>query len=168
MAEQEAEQVEEPVELVARVAGIDVAKDSGMVCTRVPHPSRAGRRVQQVWSVPARFAAVSELADQLVELGVERVVLESTADYWRIWFYLLEAAGLQVWLVNARDVKNVPGRPKTDLLTELPRPFSGRCGRRGAGVATVPARDHRRGFAAGSGRVGGAAVWCGRGDRGPV
>ena len=111
MAEQEAEQVEEPVELVARVAGIDVAKDSGMVCTRVPHPSRAGRRVQQVWSVPARFAAVSELADQLVELGVERVVLESTADYWRIWFYLLEAAGLQVWLVNARDVKNVPGRP---------------------------------------------------------
>ena len=116
MAEQEAEQVEEPVELVARVAGIDVAKDSGMVCTRVPHPSRAGRRVQQVWSVPARFAAVSELADQLVELGVERVVLESTADYWRIWFYLLEAAGLQVWLVNARDVKNVPGRPKTDKL----------------------------------------------------
>ncbi len=78
-----------------RVAAIDVAKDSGMVCSRVPHPSRAGRRVQKVWSVPARFAAVSELAEQLVELGVERVVLESTADYWWIWFYLLGAAGLQ-------------------------------------------------------------------------
>jgi transposase len=116
VAEQEPEQVEEPVELVARVAAIDVAKDSGMVCTRVPHPSRAGRRVQQVWSVPARFAAVTELAEQLVESGVERVVLESTSDYWRIWFYLLEAAGLQVWLVNAREVKNVPGRPKTDKL----------------------------------------------------
>jgi len=116
VAEQEAEQVEEPVELVARVAAIDVAKDSGMVCTRVPHPSKAGRRVQKVWSVPARFAAVSELAEQLVELGIERVVLESTSDYWRIWFYLLEAAGLEVWLVNARDVKNVPGRPKTDKL----------------------------------------------------
>ena len=116
MAEQEAEQVEEPVELVARVASIDVAKDSGMVCTRVPHGSKAGRRVQKVWSVPARFAAVTELADQLVGLGIERVVLESTSDYWRIWFYLLEAAGLDVWLVNARDVKNVPGRPKTDKL----------------------------------------------------
>ncbi|HXA12977.1 MAG TPA: transposase [Mycobacterium sp.] len=35
---------------------------------------------------------------------------------WRIWYYLLEAAGLEVQLVNARDVKNVPGRPKTDKL----------------------------------------------------
>src|SRR6478735_4433085 len=35
---------------------------------------------------------------------------------WRIWFYVLEAAGLSVQLVNARDVKNVPGRPKTDKL----------------------------------------------------
>src|SRR6201997_4075071 len=35
---------------------------------------------------------------------------------WRIWYYLLEAAGLSVQLVNARDVKNVPGRPKTDKL----------------------------------------------------
>ncbi len=39
--------------------------------------------------------------------GVERVVLESTSDYWRPFFYLLEAAGLKVWLVNARDVKQV-------------------------------------------------------------
>ena len=42
--------------------------------------------------------------------------MESTSDYWRIWYYLLEAAGLDVQLVNARDVKNVPGRPKTDKL----------------------------------------------------
>jgi transposase len=34
-------------------------------------------------------------------------------------FYLLEAAGFETWLVNARDVKHLPGRPKTDLLTEL-------------------------------------------------
>jgi transposase len=49
-------------------------------------------------------------------LRVEKVTVASTADYWRIWFYLLEAVGLDVWLVNARDVKNVPGRPKTDKL----------------------------------------------------
>jgi transposase len=119
VAEQEPEQAEEPAELVARAAAIDVAKDSGMVCTRVPHESRSGRRVQEVRDVTARFAAVTELADHLVCEGIERVVLEATSDYWRIWFYLPEAAGLQVWLVSARDVKNVPGRPKTDKLDSI-------------------------------------------------
>jgi len=52
----------------------------------------------------------------LVGERIERVTVESTSDYWRIWFYLLEAAGLEVQLVNARDVRNVPGRPKTDKL----------------------------------------------------
>jgi transposase len=112
----EAEQVEEPTELLARAAAVDVAKNSGVVCTRVPHESRPGRKVQKVWTVPARYDDVVALADHLRCQGIERVVVESTSDYWRIWFYLLEAAGLQVWLVNARDVKNVPGRPKTDKL----------------------------------------------------
>ncbi len=44
------------------------------------------------------------------------MTVESTSDYWRIWYYLLEDQGLDVQLVNARDVKNVPGRPKTDKL----------------------------------------------------
>jgi transposase len=116
---QEMEQVEEPVELLVRAAGIDVAKDTGMVCTRVPHEVRAGRKVQKVWNVAARYEEIVALADHLRCQGIERVVLESTSDYWRIWFYLLEAAGLQVWLVNARDVKNVPGRPKTDKLDSV-------------------------------------------------
>ncbi len=47
---------------------------------------------------------------------MEKVTLEATSDYRRIWFYLLEAAGLDVQLVNARDVKAAPGRPKTDKL----------------------------------------------------
>uniref|UniRef100_UPI003905795B IS110 family transposase n=1 Tax=Trujillonella humicola TaxID=3383699 RepID=UPI003905795B len=55
-------------------------------------------------------------ADQLVEQRIERVTVESTSDYWRGFFYLLEARGLSVMLVNAREVKNVPGRPKTDKL----------------------------------------------------
>jgi transposase len=54
-----------------------------------------------------------------MDLGIEKVTLESTSDYWRIWFYLLEARGLGVQLVNARDVKNVPGRPKTDKLDSV-------------------------------------------------
>ena len=44
------------------------------------------------------------------------MVAKSTSDYWRPFVYPLEAHGLLIWLVNARDVKQVPGRPKTDKL----------------------------------------------------
>jgi transposase len=47
---------------------------------------------------------------------VTRVVMEATSDYWKGIYYLLEAHGFEVWLVNARDVKHLPGRPKTDTL----------------------------------------------------
>jgi transposase len=87
-----------------------------MVCTRVPHPTTAGKRLTRVWEVAATTNAIIELADQLAGQGIERVVVESTSDYWRGFVYLLEARGLSVWLVNARDVKQVPGRPKTDKL----------------------------------------------------
>jgi transposase len=72
-----------------------------------------------VWSIRARTSSINELADQLAEQGIERVVLEATSDYWRPFYYLLEARGLTVWLVNAREVKNVPGRPKTDKLDSI-------------------------------------------------
>ena len=106
-------------DLLARVAAIDVAKDSGMACTRVPDESRPGKRATTVWSIRARTSSINELADQLAEQRIERVVLEATSDYWRPFYYLLEARGLTVWLVNARDVKNVPGRPKTDKLDAI-------------------------------------------------
>jgi transposase len=107
---------EEHEQVLERVAAIDVAKASGMVCTRVPHPSQPGRRVTKVWEVDATTGAITELADHLVRQGIQKVTVESTSDYWRPFFYLLEAAGLAVQLVNAREVKNVPGRPKTDRL----------------------------------------------------
>jgi transposase len=102
--------------LIERVCAIDVAKGSGKVCTRVPHPDRPGRRSCRVWDVDATTNAVLGLADHLACQGIEVVTVESTSDYWRIFFYLLEARGLRVQLVNARDVKNLPGRPKTDRL----------------------------------------------------
>jgi transposase len=105
---------EEHEQVLDRVCAVDVAKESGMVCTRLPGAGQ--RRTSRVWQVPATTNAVSDLAAQLVDLGIEKVTIESTSDYWRIWYYLLEAAGLHVQLVNARDVKNVPGRPKTDKL----------------------------------------------------
>ncbi len=97
-----------------RVAAIDVAKTFGVVCTRVPDEDRPGRRKMHVWSVPALMGAVTELGDHLRCQGIEVVTVESTGEYWRIWHVVLEAAGLKVQLVNARSVKNVPGRAKTD------------------------------------------------------
>src|SRR6266536_3157861 len=116
MREPQELQDEEYEQVVGRVAAVDVAKASGMVCTRVPHASRTGRRVNKVWEVDATTNAITELADHLVRQGIEKVTVESTSDYWRPFLYLLQAAGLSVQLVNARDVKNVPGRPKTDRL----------------------------------------------------
>jgi transposase len=107
---------EDHEQILERVAAVDVAKASGMVCVRVPHPDKPGRRRTLVWEVPATTNAVMELGEYLARERIERVALEATSDYWRIWFYLLEAAGLEVWLVKAHDVKQVPGRPKTDKL----------------------------------------------------
>ncbi len=107
---------EEHEQILERVAAVDVAKSAGMVCTRVPHEMRPGKRRTRVWQVDAATNAILELADHLRCQGIEKVTLESTSDYWRIWFYLLEAAGVDVQLVRARDVKQAPGRPKTDKL----------------------------------------------------
>src|SRR5215211_6676601 len=68
-------EVEAPEELVARVAAIDVAKASGMVCTRVPHPAKPGQRATKVWQVPATTNAIIELAEQLAGQGIQRVVV---------------------------------------------------------------------------------------------
>ncbi len=97
-----------------KVAAVDVAKDSGMVCTRTPHPSRPGTRRSTVWAVRARTGAIRVLGRQLARDGIEIVTLESTSDYWRIWFFVLEGCGLAVQLVSASQAKNLPGLPKTD------------------------------------------------------
>ncbi|MGI8751441.1 MAG: IS110 family transposase [Acidimicrobiales bacterium] len=86
---------------------------------RLPHRSVPGRRASRVLEVSATTNAIMALSDELFEMGIERVVLEATSDSRRAFFYLLEARGLTVWLVNARDVKNVPGRRKTDKLDAI-------------------------------------------------
>jgi transposase len=54
-----------------------------MVCTRVPHPSRPGKRRTRVWEAGATTGAVLELADHLAGEGIEKVTLEATSDYVR-------------------------------------------------------------------------------------
>jgi transposase len=110
------EETQETAEIIQRVAALDVGKAELTCCVRVPSPGRHGRRAQEVRSYPTMTRWLLVLADRLAELGVTRVVMEATSDYWKGVFYLLEAHGFEVWLVNARDVKHLPGRPKTDTL----------------------------------------------------
>jgi hypothetical protein len=90
-----------------RVAAIDVAKDTGMVCTRTPHPSRPGARRSTVWTVKARMKAIRTLGRQLKKDGVEIVTLESTSDYWRIW--LRREAPCCIPGLAGRNLEDIPG-----------------------------------------------------------
>src|SRR3954454_3584826 len=103
-------------EIIARVAALDIGKAELVCCVRVPHEGKPGRRLQEVASYSTMTRSLLAMSDYLRCLGVSRVVMEATSDYWKPVFYLLEAQGLDPWLVNAKDVKHLPGRPKTDKL----------------------------------------------------
>ena len=103
-------------EIIERVAALDIGKAELTCCARVPDEGRPGRRLQEVTPYSTMTGSLLALADRLAALGVTRVVMEATSDYWKPVFYTLEAAGFDTWLVNAKDVKHLPGRPKTDRL----------------------------------------------------
>ena len=105
-------ETDEP-EIVERIAALDVGKAEVVCRARMPGPG--GQRMQEVRTVATMTPALLGLGDWLAELGVSRVVMEATSDYWRAPFYLLEDR-FETWLVNAHDVKYLPGRPKTDRL----------------------------------------------------
>lgn len=105
---------EATVELVERVCAIDIGKTGLVACVRRPHETSPGRRAQQVREFQTTTVALLGLADWLRCEQIELVAMEATSDYWKPVFYLLEAEGFTCWLLNARHVKNVPGRPKTD------------------------------------------------------
>ena len=101
-----AEVSEDQVRVIERSAAIDVAKGSGMVCTRVPG-SRPDRRRQQVWQVAAAYGEVTALMDHLRCEGIQRLVLESTSDYWRIW--LRREAPCCIPGLAGRNLEDIPG-----------------------------------------------------------
>jgi transposase len=108
-------ETEDQDQIVARVAALDVGKAELMACVRVPG-DRPGSRLQEVKSYSTMTGSLLAMCDHFRCQGVTRVVMEATSDYWRPPFYLLEQAGFDTWLVNAKDVKHLPGRPKTDKL----------------------------------------------------
>jgi transposase len=105
---------DEPAQVVTRVCAIDIGKAGLVACVRVPHPSNPDRRVQEVREYASVTPALLALADWLRVERVELVAMEATSAYWKPVFYLLEAEGFKCWLLNAKHVKNVPGRPKTE------------------------------------------------------
>ena len=145
-------------QIIERVAALDIGKAEVVCCVRLPATGGGKRRLQEVTTHTTMTRSLTELANRLVDLGIERVVMEATSDYWRPPFYLFEAHGLRPWLVNAKDVRHLPGRPKTDLLTELPDRDPGTGVRLPVGVARFPVRDQRRGCDAGFVGFGGAAA----------
>ena len=110
------EETQETEEVIQRIAALDIGKAELTCCVRVPSPNGRSRRSQEVRTYPTMTRSLLVMVDRLAELGVTRVVMEATSDYWRGVFYLLEAHGFETWLVNAREVKHLPGRPKTDTL----------------------------------------------------
>jgi transposase len=102
-------------EIIQRIAALDVGKAEVVCCVRVPAAGPGRRRGQEVRTFSTMTRSLLELSDWLAGLGVTRVVMEATGDYWRPPFYLLEDS-FETWLVNAKDVKHLPGRPKTDKL----------------------------------------------------
>jgi transposase len=89
-------------------AGIDIGQDEMWVSVRADRDAEPVRRFGM--NTPDLIA----VADWLAACGVETVALESTGVYWIPLYEVLEARGFQVYLVNARHAKNLPGRKKDE------------------------------------------------------
>jgi transposase len=99
-----------------RAAGIDIAKAGIEVTIRVPSDTRRGGRQQETRSFRTVRKDLLALADWLRCWQVTKVGMESTGDYWKPVYFLLEAEGLDCVLYHAAQVRALPGRPKTDKL----------------------------------------------------
>jgi transposase len=97
--------------LIERCCGLDVHKDTVVACVRTP--GKGGRRSQETRTFGTMTTDVLALRDWLVAMAVTLCGMESTGVYWKPIYYVLEDA-TQCWLLNARHLRNVPGR-KTDV-----------------------------------------------------
>ncbi len=100
-----------------RVCGVDIGKAGLYATIRVPSDSNPARRASETRSFAATRRGVLALADWLRSWQVPAVVMEATGDYWKGPFYRLEAEGFECVLADAKQVRNLPGRPKRDPST---------------------------------------------------
>ena len=97
-----------------RVCGIDIGKVGLFATIRVPSERDPARRMAETRSFGTTRKQVLALADWLRCWQVPAVVMEATSDYWKGPFYRLEAEGFDCVLADAKQVKNLPRRPKRD------------------------------------------------------
>ncbi len=97
-----------------RVCGIDIGKAEMYATIRVPSEKDPARRASETRRFATTRRGVLELADWLRSWQVPALVMEATGDYWKGPYYRLEAEGFECVLADARQVKNLPGRPKRD------------------------------------------------------
>ncbi len=95
-----------------RCAFLDVHRDTVMACARTPDGS--GGRREEVEEFGTTTKELMSLSGWLVERGVELVGMEATGVYWKPVHWVLEGEIDRVWVINARHMRNVPGR-KTDV-----------------------------------------------------
>jgi transposase len=97
----------------AIACGMDVHKDKIDVCVRIGDGSADGNVIIKTFSTMRK--SLFELRDWLISLNCFKVLMESTGVFWMpIYWVLEEVLGMNVGVGNARDLKNAPGRPKTD------------------------------------------------------
>jgi transposase len=90
-----------------RCAGLDVHKSSVVACALLPEDKQLRTFGTMTWQL-------EQLAEWLRGLGVQAVAMESSGVYWKPVFNILETAGFELLVANARHIKAVPGR-KTDI-----------------------------------------------------
>ena len=104
--------------LVQHCAGLDVHRDTVVATVRVPAQGPGRRhRAQHTRTFATTTAGIRALGAWLAEHRVSRAGMESTGVYWKPVYYLLEDQ-LEVWLINAEHLHNVPGR-KTDVADSV-------------------------------------------------
>jgi transposase len=96
----------------ARVAGLDVHRDTVVACCRIAEPGGSVEVSKRRFSTTRR--GLGELVVFLRDAAVTTVAMEATGVYWKAPYYALEGLFDELWLCNAQHVKTVPGR-KSDL-----------------------------------------------------
>jgi hypothetical protein len=135
------EEANDTEELIERIAALDIGKAELVSCIRVPSDDQPGKRSQEVRTYPTMTRSLLVLADRLGELGVTRVVLEATSDYWKAPFTCWRPRGLRSgWSTRVTSsICRVGPRPTGWTRCGSPRSPSGRC------CAPVSSRHRRSG-----------------------
>jgi transposase len=106
---------EDVMELVhQRCAGIDIGKRFAVVAVRVAGAGPGGGTRVSTCKYLSTTSSILQLRQDLLEAGVSGVVMESTGQYWKPFYYALEGAGFELVLGNAHEIRNMPGR-KSDV-----------------------------------------------------